>query len=869
VDPYRLPRTVVPSRYDIRLEPDLTTLTFRGEESIAIQVAEPVSEIVLNAVELIVDEAVVVDAQGHEQRAAVTLDEAAERCRLAVAAPLATGTGRLRLAFRGTLNDKLRGFYRSVYKDPSGVPRTMAATQFEATDARRAFPCFDEPSFKVPWQLKLTVKKEHVALSNTPVVGESEEPDGLKTVRFAETKPLPAYLVAFAVGPFELVDVGKAGRRETPLRVVTPRGRAGETRYAVASSPPLFTLLEEVFGIPYPYEKLDLLAIPQFGGAMENPGLITFAANILIQKAGEETVAWKRSYADVYAHEVAHQWFGDLVTTAWWDDIWLNEAFASWLGPKAVDRWKPEWDGSVERVADRSGAMGQDTLATARMVRQPIKSKNDIANAFDGITYEKGRAVLEMFEAYIGREKFFQGVRRYLEQHAFKNATSAEFVAAISAAAGTDVAPAFSTFLDQPGVPLVSVDLECGGGSPRVKLAQSRYLPLGSKAARNEQWKIPMCLKFPAAGGTKRQCLLLEQPSAEVALEGTARCPEWLLANDSMSGYYRTLPSHTMTKALLDDGGKRLTLAERVGMVSDLRALVENGQLKAGVVLELVPVLLKEGGDNRHILSSTASIVAALDDNLVPAELRANYERFVRKMYGARAQSLGWKAKPGEAEDRALMRRTVLRLVSNQGDDPALVAEAMRIARSWLDDRKAVDPELVDVALGVAARHGDRALYDRVLAEAKKTKQRRERRRLIDTLAAFDDPALMKENLNLFMRGDFEAREATPFLFARRGAQRPGAGLTYQFVKDNYDAVVAKLPQGTFAGGTYAANLPFVANSECSETARDDVDRFFRARSAKAIGGERVLAQVLEVIDLCAKRKAAQQDSVAAFLKKW
>jgi alanyl aminopeptidase len=865
----RLPEGARPTRYKVALELDPSRSVFSGAVDIQLELAQPTSLLWLNATALTIREAhVVLDQKGGEQVRATAVKGSDDFIGFSFERPVGPGPARLSVAYDGRVPDKETG---GIFRQKDGEDWYIY-TQFESLDARRAFPCFDEPSYKVPWKLTITVPKPQVALSNTPLVDAGEEKGEAVTFRFTETKPLPSYLVAFAVGPFETVDAGKVGRKETPLRVVTPRGRTAEARHAASVSPPLFTLLEEVFGIPYPYEKLDLIAVPQFGGAMENPGLVTFGANILLAKPGEETVAWKRSYAEVYAHEVAHQWFGDLVTTAWWDDIWLNEAFASWLGPKAVDRWKPEWDGSVERVADRSGAMGQDTLATARMVRQPIRSKSDIANAFDGITYEKGRAVLEMFEAFIGREKFFLGVRHYLERHAFKNATSADFVAAISAAAGTDVAPAFSSFLDQPGVPLVSVDLACpAGGPPRVTLAQKRYLPLGSKAEANQKWLIPMCLKFPAAsGGTRRQCLVLSEPRAEVALAETARCPEWLLANDAMSGYYRTLPSHDLMRALLDDGGKRLTLAERVGMVSDLRALVESGQLKAGVVLDLVPVLLREGGENRHILASTASIVAGLDEHLVSDEMRPNYVRFVRKMYGARAQGLGWKAKAGEAEDLALMRRTVVRLMVNQGQDPALVAEGQRMARAWLDDRKAVDSELVDLALGVAARTGDRALYDRVLAEVKKTKQRRDRRRLIETLGTFDDPALVKENLGIFMRGELEPRESTALLFgARRGAHRRAAGLAYQFIKDNYDAVVAKMPQGNFAGTQFAANLPYVAATECSESARADVEAFFRDRAAKITGGERVLAQVLEVIDLCAKRKAAQQESVAAFLKRW
>jgi alanyl aminopeptidase len=861
----RLPEGARPTSYALALRIDPAQPTLTGTIDIELQLAAATSFLWLNATDIDVSSAQITFA-GESVVARPTLGDR-DFLGFAFRKPVGPGPASLRISYVAGLSDREMA---GAFRQKEGRD-WYAFTQFEATDARRAFPCFDEPEFKVPWRVSLTVRREQVALGNTPVLGETDAGAGWKTVQFYPSRPMPSYLVAFAVGPFALVDAGKAGAKRTAIRVVAPRERAVEARYAVESSGPLLERLEKLYGIPYPYEKLDLVAIPQFGGAMENPGLITFAQTLLLMKPAEETITGRRNFAETYAHEAAHQWFGDLVTTAWWDDIWLNEAFANWAGPKAIDDWKPAWNAAVERVEERASAMAADTLTSARKIRQPIASNSDIANAFDGITYEKGRAVLEMFEAWLGSDVFNHGVRRYLRAHSWKNATSADFVAAISAEAGFDVAPAFSTFLDQVGVPLVSVDLTCPkNAAPRVTLAQSRYLPLGSKAPAGQRWQIPVCLAFGSAKGRYRQCQLLTEPRAEVTLPGK-ECPAWLLPNDGLTGYYRSLPSSDLLKRLLDDGGKRLSLAERVGVLSDLRALVDGGLLPAAAVLDLVPVLLDESRGDLHVSTATAEIVAGLDANLVSEELRPGYARFVRKLYAQRAHALGWKPKPGEDEDTGLLRRQLVPLVANQGEDRALVDEAGRLVRAWLDQKQGIEPDMLDVALDVAARHGDRALYDRILEAARKTTDRRDRRRLITALASFEDPALVGESLRLFLSSDFDPRESGALLFGgQRGRKRRQAtGLTLAFVKSHYDAILARVPQGVFAGGEFAAALPWVAADACDQQTRADVESFFRDRSAKAVGGPRVLDQVLEGINLCAQSAAAQRDSVAAFLRKW
>ena len=402
-------------------------------------------------------------------------------------ATVGPGSGRLRIAYDGAISRRdMEGLFAQQEGD-----EWYAFTQFEPLGARRAFPCFDEPSVKIPWQITLQIPTRDSGFSNTPEISNRPGANGMKTIAFAETKPMPSYLVAVAVGPFEAVEAGKAGRKSTTIRILVPRGRSSEARWAVETTPRILIALKDYFDLPYPYEKLDQVSVPVFFGAMENPGLVTYGQTLMLQKPGEETINGRRTYVSIAAHELAHQWFGNLVTMAWWDDLWLNESFASWMGQRITNSLGPDWGIDVEKVWSRSEALITDSLATTRQVRQPIESLHDIANAFDGITYAKGQAVLEMFEAWLGEDVFRRGVRQYINQHQWGNATFTDFADALSKAADRDIVQPLSSFLNQPGAPLVSVEQKCEGERPRLVLAQKRYLPLGSAGAESSVWHVP------------------------------------------------------------------------------------------------------------------------------------------------------------------------------------------------------------------------------------------------------------------------------------------------------------------------------------------------------------------------------------------
>ena len=855
----RLDGRVRPTRYAVELTIVPTQEAFTGTAVLALELAEPTTVIWLHAVDLAIKTATIKSGGKVQEARAVApspvTDETKEYLAFVVDQPIGSGVAELTVNYSGKIyTNEYDGIYRQTEHGEWYV-----YTQFEETAARRAFPCFDEPSYKVPLQLTLHVKREHVAVANAPIASETDDAGGMKTVRFAVTKPLPTYLIALGVGPFEIVDGGKGGKNGVPLRILVPKGRSGEVGYATKTTPELLARLEDYFGMPYPYEKLDQIVVLRKGGAMENAGLITYGLPIIAFPPAEETIARKRVFASVAAHELAHHWFGDLVTLAWWDDIWLNESFASWMEDEIVERWQPDWGIGVSKVQRRSQAMGGDNSAETRKIRQPITSRHDIAAAFDGITYAKGSSVIAMLEQWIGRDKFQAALRRYVTKHAHGTATTADFMAALSAEAGTDVGPVFASFLDQPGAPLVTAELSCTQGAPKLLLTQRRYTVIGSTIATDQTWKIPVCVELGSAKSPRaegRACTVLAEPRGEITLP-TQVCPAWVQVNAGQLGYYRVHYQGTQLDKLL--AAKHLTVADRVGLLGDQLAFVESGDVPVGKLLERVPALARE--QNRHLTEVTSSFLNLLSNDLVPEALRPNRARFVRKLIGARARALGWKPGAKDSDDTRLVRPALLSLAATTGEDPALIAGAKKLADKWLADHTAVAPDLVGLVLTVAARNGDRALFDRLHAAAKAEREIKERRSLIGALGSFRDPAIVKSALDLVLGDDFEIRDSIALLY---GAfyQEQTRELAWEFLKANLDKLLARLPRDS-GGGFMRLGGQF-----CDAAHRDDAAAFFKDRAKTYLEGPRSYARMIEKIDLCIARKAAHQPSVVAFLKK-
>jgi alanyl aminopeptidase len=853
----RLPAGVAPLGYAAELWIDPSQATFKGRMEIRISLKWESDTLWLSGKELTIEAASVsAAAGGADAISAQASPEGTDFIRIHFQRNLPPGEYDVTLAYTGRVDLKdTQGLFRQRDGDDWYV-----FSQFESIFARRAFPCFDEPAFKVPWQLALHVPKGLVAVSNTPALSETDEAGGMKKVLFAPTKPLPSYLIALGVGPFDIVPAGTAGRNKVPIRMIVPKGRGADTRWAVESTGPILELLESYFDTPYPYDKLDHLVIPQTVGfgAMENPGLVTYVSTLLLSRPADETIRFRRAYASVCAHETAHQWFGDLVTMAWWDDVWLNESFATWMASKILGRWKPDWGSRAARVGTRSFAMDVDSLVTARRIRQPIESDDDIENAFDGITYQKGGAVLEMFESWVGEEAFRKGVHQYLKSYAFGNATAADFVGSIAVASKNPaVNAAFFSFLDQPGVPLVTAELVCGGGPPRLLLAQKRFLPTGSSGSARQTWQIPVCARTGESEATP-VCTLLTEEKGTLALAGT--CPGRVIANALSAGYYRVLYKGSMLGKILADSGNHLSTGERIGVLTDVAALARTGDLPMAAALALVPAFA--GDPERQVVEATVRIAASPRDLFVTDDLRPNYRRFISDTFGARARALGFRSKPGEDDETKLLRSVVVGLVAEDAGDPALVAEAVSLSKKWLTDRSAIEPEMIATVLNVAARHGDAELFTALLAEAKRSRDRRERGRILTALGAFRDPSVQKLALNLTLSPDFDARESIAVLreAASDRATREGA---WVFLKANFDALAARLPRESPAG------FPQLASGFSDEAHRVDVEAFFKDKAASYTGGPRRLAQSLEQIHLKTALRAAQQESVAGFLRSY
>jgi alanyl aminopeptidase len=846
-----------PTRYAARLKLIPTEDTFTGTIDVDLVLQKATAALWLNGSELVIREATM-EMEG-ESIAASPIDGGKEFVGFAFHRPVGPGAGTLHVSYSGSVSARDS---RGLFRQREGSDWYMIS-QFESYYARLAFPCFDEPSFKVPWQVTLEVREGDDAFSNTQVAWQRRTENGFKLVAFAETKPLPSYLVALGVGPFEVVEAGKAGRKATPLRIIVPRGRQSEAAYAAEVSPVILELLEKYLDIPYPYEKLDVLSIPLTTnfGAMENAGLVTASQTALLARRDEQSIGFRRRYAGLAAHEFGHMWFGDLVTTAWWDDIWLNEAFASWIGSKVIESWKPEWSHGASGIAGRIAAMGADSLESARKVRQPIESEHDIVNSFDGITYQKGAALLRMFERWVGEEAFRRGIHRYLENHAWGNATAQDFLAEISAASSRDIAPAFSTFLDQAGLPLVTASLQCERGiQPRVRLSQERYSRFGSRRVSPDQlWQIPVCVRYGSGKESSRECTLLTQKAAELELALARGCPAWLLANDGELGYYRVFYEGDLLARLLKEN-LRLSVPERMGVIDDIAALAAAGKLMYSEVLERVPAFAKD--PHREIQGAAAEIVRALRANMIPETIRGGYARYIRQVFGENARRLGWKSKPGEDDDARLLRLALVPLVTDEGGDPVLQAEARRLARRWLRDRIDNDSDAIGGILQAAAAHGDRKLFEEFHGAAQKETNRRDRLRLLQALGSFRDPPIQKDALALVLSNEFDPREAMTIVW-RASSEPKTRDLAYRFVKQNFDRLVERLPRDAGAG------LAAAGGRYCDEEHRADVEGFFKDRVARFTGGPRNLARTLETISLCSELKRLQEPSVVAFFAHW
>jgi aminopeptidase N len=863
----RLPGDVKPTRYalDLTIVPDRERAT--GRVAIDAEVLRPARVVWLNGTGLTIDRATLAG------KPARVIPGGEDFLGLTVDADLPAGPLAIELAFSAPID---RTKSRGLYAEREGAD-WYAYTFFEPIDGRRAFPCFDEPSYKVPWQLTFHVRQEHAALANAPVLRETPEPDGMKRVELAPSRPLPSYLVAFVVGPFELVDGGTTGRAATPIRFIIPKGRAAELRYARQVTPRVVAALEDYLDLAYPFEKLDVAVVPRFWGTMEHPGIVAMGQPLTLIRPDEETRSRRQAYTNTLAHELAHYWFGDLVTMAWWDDLWLNESLGQWMDMIITEAVEPAFRHRDSRVRITTGAMSADETLSTQSVRQPVTTKEQIAASFDGeITYEKGASVLRMFEAALGPAAWRDTIRAYLRAHEWGNATADDLFGIIRERHGAATEAAMRSFLEQPGVPRITATLACKPGErPRLALSQQRALPAGTTDPAPRRWKVPVCVRYGTTGSS-RTCTTLDGETGDVPLDGP--CPTWLLLNADATGYYRSVVDPAMAKALLTPTSPiaraaRPTAGEKMMLVADLSAMLRRDELPLDKVLDLVPLVAADPDEKFALWAFSA--VGFRSDSLDGA-LHDRAKRYLLRTFGPAARRLGWLRGKDDSDERHELRRAIVPLIANQ--DAALARQGTELADRWLADRPraadpsspasgpkppGIEPDLVDAALHTSAARGDRARFDKLLAASRTARDRAEQQRILGALGSFRDPTLVKLALDIVRGTELDLRDSLGILYPIV-FRRETRALGLAFVTANLDGLLARMRDDEAAWFLGALSGGF-----CVASQRAQMEQLAAPLAARYSGAQAAVTRGLEQSQQCIDNVTRQLPALRRFLERY
>jgi cytosol alanyl aminopeptidase len=828
----RLGSDVVPTRQEVRLKLDPRSDTYSGSVRIELDVRKPGAVLRVHAQEMTVVRAAV---DGTEAKQAAGPDDTLA---ITPARPLAAGPAVLTVEFTNEYDRRAVGLYKMARGDDGYL-----YTQFEPIDARKAFPCFDEPGFKIPWQLTVEVPSGYDAVSNTPETAGPER-DGWKEVRFAQTKPLPSYLVALAVGKMAFVPIEGMG---VPGRVVAVRGQEHLAGLAARMTPPLLKAAEAYFGTPYPYEKLDLIAVPEYWpGAMEHPGAVTYADNILLVDEAGATPSQRRLLARVTAHELAHMWFGDLVTMAWWDDLWLNESFADWLGDKLADQVYADLQVGLSELQTVQDTMVGDRRAAAVPIRRPVEDPNDTLRTV-GLVYYKGKSVLGMFERWLGPERFREGVQLYMSENAWKNATSDRLWDALDRASKSDLSKALATFVDQPGMPLVSVE-RLGGA--RVRLAQQRYAGAGV-ALPPQAWRVPVAIRYGDGADTRVETVMLDGPSREVAL-GTGNVA-WVFPNAGGAGYYRWDVPAADLDDLAANAEKRLSPGERIAFLGNLSALLDGGRIDGARYLK---VLAPFGADPEpEVLEAALAGLEKLELPFLDESTRAGFAAYVRATFGPALYRVGMEPRPGEAASVTSLRPDLLRALGEHGEDQRVRRFATEGARSLLRGETTVAPSLRATVLVLHALDGDAALFAEYRKRFESAATPADRSRFLAGTGGFRAPAVRAEVLAwaLTLRPNELGTLAGAFRDSRAGRDQ-----VFEWTRANLEAILTRVPP------LFHASLANVA-AGCERERVQQAKRMFGARNVQ--GADRELTKVGEQVEECVALRSREAASVGAYLR--
>ena len=846
---YRLPPTVKPEKYDITLAPDLDAFTFKGEETIEVRIVSRVSSIDLNAAELEIQHAQLTLADGAVlQCQSMVANTEMETITFDFGREVPPGTAALNIHFTGTLNDQLRGFYRSRYTGADGKEHYLATTQFEATDARRAFPCWDDPAVKAVFSVTLITPNELQAISNTLIESERELGDGTKAVRFKPSPRMSTYLVALVVGDMACVQAKAANG--TLMRVWTTRGKEEQGRFALENAVKLLSYYNRYFGIPYPLEKLDHIAVPDFAaGAMENWGAITYRETALLFDPANSAATARQRILEVVSHEMAHMWFGDLVTMEWWDDLWLNESFASWMGDKAVDSLYPEWAMWTQFVShDTNRALSLDGLRNSHPIEAKVTNPAEIRELFDAISYSKGGSVLRMLEHFLGAAVFRKGLRHYLRTHQYSNARTEDLWKALEEVSGKPVTALMDSWVKQTGYPLVQVETKRGGAYVNLRLRQGRFLydnPMDQSSGDGSLWQVPLSVAMDGRGRPVTRLMdgVEDEVRLRTAAKADAKAPaRWIKVNPGQTGFFRVhYPPEEWKLLRKAVANREVSAIDRLGLQNDAYALVRSGILPAPQFLELAEAYKEEV--DATVWGDLATNLGGLETIIADQPYIDQFDRFARGLFEQAAHKVGWEARPGEGHLEALLRSIVLGQAGVYGD-PSVIAEAKARFTRYLDDPGSLHPDLRSVVFGLVAQEGGVDAYESLWALHRQAELSEERVRFLGALSRFKDKGLLSETLRRAMDPDEVRSQDTVIGLISVARNRAGRDLTWEFVKDNWAEIDRRYGQGGF---TVTAIVSIAGAFTTLERAQE-VDEFFEANPAPSAA--RTIQQSLERIRL-------------------
>jgi alanyl aminopeptidase len=838
-DEPRLDPNVAPTFMAIDLDIDANKDAYTGSVRIEVRVERATREFLFHAEEMTLDAVEMYGAAGNVNLEITSAGDRGTQ-RAVAGTELAPGAYTLSIKFSKPYNTRAVGLYRVVHEGQGYL-----FTQMEAMDARKAFPCWDEPIYKIPFQLTVTLPIQQEAVSNAPVEKEIMGA-GEKTLVFKKMPPTSTYLIALAAGPLESVPI--TGMR-MPGRVYMTKGQRKLGKYAAETTPKIVAALEDYFGIPYPYEKLDLIAVPEFWpGAMENPGAITYRDRLLLVDPKATSEAQMRRLDFVTAHEAAHMWFGDYVTMAWWDDLWLNESFADWLSEKIAVQLFPNADLESDFAQEVNQTMMGDAQKSTTPVRKKVDSGNDVMEDI-GLAYQKGRTVLRMTEQFIGEDAFQRGVRQYLRDHAWGNAIGSDLFSALSNAADANLEPLLSSFLDQPGFPLVRVDVADGGV---LTVAQKRFVNYGVDA-QPQMWTVPVRLKISDGKNVQTRVVLLDKESKRVEVPGRV---EWVMPDEGGAGYYRWIVPAEMMLKVAAEPDQTMTQRERARFLSNARALLSAGEISGDEYLALAASFA--GTPEPDIVSTVIQDLNGLRGAFVTDDLIGEYAAYVRRALGPARDRYGIEPRADDSEVVAGIRPGLIRMLGDDGRDADVRAYCKTMTERYLQDPASVDASIAGAVLGVAAVDGDRALYDKFRERYESARNPTEKSRYLSALGRFEDPALQDETLKYVLTDEVRPTDTWQAIGGLFSTEQ-GRDRVYKWMTKNYDALAARVPE------EFTSYFPYFV-SGCSEQRLEAARKFFAEPAHQVDGTEANLAKVSEQISDCVNLREREGKAVAAYL---